>query len=75
MNKMQYVTLDFETYFAADYSLRLKKYNTSSYVRDPQFEVQICSVKIGKKPAKVYTRDELPTLFMVVIVLSVIVKF
>ena len=32
------VTLDFETYFDRDYSL--KKMTTEAYIRDPRFEVQ-----------------------------------
>lgn len=53
-NLNELITLDFETYFDSKYSLRAKKYNTSSYVRDPQFEAQICSIKYGKKKAKNY---------------------
>lgn len=34
---MQIITLDFETYFDGDYSL--KKMTTESYIRDPRFEV------------------------------------
>ena len=47
MKKLKLITLDFETYWAADYSLSLKKYNTSSYIRDPQFMIHGCGVKIG----------------------------
>lgn len=48
------VTLDFETYFDSKYSLRAKKYNTSSYIRDEQFAVHCVSIKIGRKPSKCY---------------------
>jgi len=53
------VTLDFETYFATDYSLRNKRHNTSSYIRDEQFETQICSIKEGKGKAKCYEGEAL----------------
>jgi DNA polymerase len=43
------IGLDFETYWAADYSLSLKKYNTSEYVRDPQFLIHGCGFQeVGK---------------------------
>lgn len=46
------VTLDFETYFDADYTLR--KLSTSEYIRDPRFKVQCVGIKIGNKATKVY---------------------
>lgn len=45
------VTLDFETYFDQDYTLR--KLSTSQYIRDPRFYAHIVSIKIGDKPAEV----------------------
>ena len=53
------ITLDFETYFATDYSLRNKKHNQSSYIRDEAFEVICCSIKEGKKKAKCFTGPSL----------------
>jgi hypothetical protein len=47
---LQIVTLDFETYFSAEYSLKLKKYNTSSYIRDPQFKAQCVAIKVEDRP-------------------------
>jgi DNA polymerase family A len=41
------VTLDFETYFSATYGLKLKAYNTSGYIRDPQFKAQCVGIKVG----------------------------
>jgi DNA polymerase len=42
------VTLDFETYYAKDYSL--SKLTTEEYIRDPQFEVILVSVKVNQDP-------------------------
>jgi len=44
---MEIVTVDFETYFSAEYSLKLTKYNTSGYIRDNQFKSQCVAIKIG----------------------------
>lgn len=43
------VAVDWETYYAADYSLSLKKYSTSSYVRDEQFLPHGVGIKEGRK--------------------------
>lgn len=45
------VSLDFETYYDQDYTL--KKMSTSEYVRDSRFEVLMVGIKIGKKATKV----------------------
>lgn len=47
------VTLDFETYYDQDYTL--KKMSTSEYIRDPRFKAQMVGIKIGRKPTKTYT--------------------
>ena len=52
------LTIDFETYYGKDYSLTLKKYNTSSYIRDPQFKVHCLGVKDGTKKAVWYPGEE-----------------
>ena len=44
------ITLDFETYYSSDYSLGLKTYNTTSYIRDPQFLIHGVGIKIDDKP-------------------------
>lgn len=58
INFDELVTIDFETYYDSKYSLRAKAYNTSSYIRDPQFLIHCCAIKIGKKKSKCYPRDE-----------------
>jgi hypothetical protein len=45
------VSLDFETYFDADYTL--SKLSTSEYVRDPRFKAQMVGIKIGRKKTKI----------------------
>lgn len=45
------VSLDFETYWDAEYTL--KKMSTSEYVRDPRFKAQMLGIKIGKGKTRV----------------------
>lgn len=45
------VTLDFETYYDGDYTLR--KLNTSEYIRDERFKAHMVGIKIGKNKTKV----------------------
>ena len=45
------VTIDFETYFDAAYTL--SKLSTSEYVRDPRFKAQMMAIKVGKKKTKI----------------------
>lgn len=47
------VTLDFETFFDSDYTL--KKMSTSEYVRDKRFKAQMVGIKVGRKKTKIYT--------------------
>jgi len=54
---LQIVTLDFETYWSAQYSLKLKTYNTSGYIRDPQFKVQCVSIKVGNTDVVWYPHE------------------
>lgn len=44
---MELITLDFETYYDRDYSLR--KITTEAYVRDPRFEVIGVGVKLNNQ--------------------------
>ena len=46
---MAFVTLDFETYYAKDFSLT--KLTTEEYVNDPRFEVIGVGIKIDDEPA------------------------
>lgn len=50
------LTLDFETYYDDDYTL--KKMSTSAYVRDPRFDVISCSIKKGKNKPFCYFGHE-----------------
>lgn len=43
------ITLDFETYFDSEYTLR--KLTTEAYVRDPRWEVHGVGVKFGERPS------------------------
>jgi len=45
------VTIDLETYFDQDYTL--KKMSTSEYVRDKRFKAQMVGIKIGRRKTKV----------------------
>lgn len=51
----QIITLDFETYYAQDYTLSGKNMNTSEYVRDPRFHAHGVGIKIGAGRTKWYT--------------------
>ena len=46
---MRLVTLDFETYFSADYTL--SKMTTEEYIRDPRFKAHLVGWKEGDTPA------------------------
>lgn len=56
---MRFITLDFETYYDADYSLR--RMSTEEYVRDPRFEVMGVSAKIGRGSTKWFSGDHAST--------------
>lgn len=46
---MDLYTIDFETYYADDYTL--SKLTTEAYVRDPRFETILCGIKRNAEPA------------------------
>lgn len=55
---MRFVTLDFETYFDSDYTL--KKMSTEAYIRDPRFEAHGAAIKWQHNiPARWYAEKEL----------------
>lgn len=54
------LTLDFETFYSTDYSLSKKQYNTSSYIRDPQFYAQCIGFKDGLKKTVWYEHKDIP---------------
>ena len=45
------VSLDFETYYDADYML--KKLSTSEYIRDPRFKAQMLGMKVGNGKTRI----------------------
>ena len=51
VNLAKVVTIDFETYFDKDYTL--KKLSTSEYVRDERFKVLMMGIKVGQKRTRV----------------------
>lgn len=53
------VTIDFETYWSADYSL--SKISEVDYILNPLYQTIMCSVKLGDKPADVWIGDEAVT--------------
>lgn len=54
---MDTIALDFETFYDNEYSL--SKMTTEAYVRDPRFEMILCSVKINAEPAFWLLEDRL----------------
>lgn len=51
------VTLDFETYYDSEYTLR--KLSTSEYIRDERFHAHMVGIKIGKKAVKVVPHEKI----------------
>lgn len=59
MDYRDIVCLDFETYYSTEYSLSKPQYNTSSYIRDPQFLIHGVSLQeVGKDPIYIAGHDE-----------------
>lgn len=56
---MQLITIDFETYYAKDYSL--SKITTEEYVRHPDFEAIGVSVKVDDEPAQWFSGTKAQT--------------
>ena len=53
------VTLDFETYYANDYTLSSPKINLSEYVRDARFLAHCVGIKIGRRTTKWYAGEKI----------------
>ena len=58
-SKPQIVTVDFETYWASDFSLKSKDLNMSEYVLDDRFAVHMMGMKIDDGPVTVYRPHEI----------------
>lgn len=58
---MNIITLDFETFFADDFTL--SKMTTEAYVRDPRFEVHGCAVRTTDGVTRWFGANELIDLF------------
>lgn len=60
LNDREYdlVTLDFETYYDKDYTL--KKMNLSSYIRDPRFLAHLVGIKRGSAPTQWVPCEDIP---------------
>ena len=52
---MDLLTIDFETYYDNDMSLR--KMSTEAYVADPRFHIMMVGIKRNDEPTKVYSFD------------------
>ncbi len=48
---MSLITLDFETYYGGDYTLKSKKMSTESYIRDARFQAIGVSARVDNAPA------------------------
>lgn len=51
IDRKRIVTIDFETYWDTEYTLR--KMSTSEYVRDKRFKAQMMGIKVGNKPTRI----------------------
>lgn len=61
---MNYLTLDFETYY--DKEINLKKMTTQAYVMHPQMEVLMVSAKFNEDPVQIIDGEQIPTFFATV---------
>ncbi|PPC99603.1 MAG: hypothetical protein CTY35_03430 [Methylotenera sp.] len=52
------VTLDAETFYSVDFSLTKPAYNTSAYIRDPQFKEHCWAIKVGTKKTKGFKKPQ-----------------
>ena len=61
---MNYLTLDFETYY--DKEINLNKLTTQAYVMHPQMEVLMVAVKFNEDPVQVIDGEQIPAFFATV---------
>jgi DNA polymerase len=54
-NPNDIITVDAETFYSTEFSLSKAEYNTSSYIRDPQFKEHCWAIKVGTKKTKGYS--------------------
>ena len=57
------LTLDFETFWAQDYSLSQRGMSITKYVHDPRFKAHGVGIKIDNRPSNWVTHNDLPRLF------------
>jgi hypothetical protein len=60
LDRNDIVTIDYETYYSSDYSLRKKHLNTSGYIRHPEFKAHCIGIKDGTKATVWYAHDDIP---------------
>jgi len=58
---VQIITLDFETYFSKDYTLKSPLLNTSEYIRHEEFKAQCVGIKINEQPVAWYKDADVAT--------------
>lgn len=57
---MHTITLDFETYYDKDCSL--KKLTTLDYITHPKFKIHMLGLKVDDEPTRVFEPDQIPTI-------------
>lgn len=60
---MNYVVIDFETYYDKEYSLSKRDMTTQDYIMHPKFEVLMASIKHGEADTIVVEGADLPAYF------------
>lgn len=60
MHDLDIVTIDFESYYASDYTLAGKDMNMSEYVRDNRFKAHLVGIKINDQPTQIYLHEDIP---------------
>ncbi len=63
MQELDIVVLDFETHWGKGYTLSGKEWNTSGYIRAPQFKAHGCGIKINDGKTIWISHKDLPKAF------------